>query len=52
MHNIHNSAAVPVDPFSTIGIGLLDWLGLNWYDGTTVRLKKIARTLHMAVKGG
>ena len=42
MHNIHNSAAVPVDPFSTIGIGLPDWLGLNTYDDAYMRLKKIA----------
>ena len=42
MHNIHISAAVPVDPFSTIGIGLLDWLGLNTYDDAYMRLKKIA----------
>ena len=42
MHNIHSSAAVPVDPFSTIGIGLPDWLGLNMYDDAYIRLKKIA----------
>ena len=34
--------AVPVDPFSTIGIGLPDWLGLNTYDDAYMRLKKIA----------
>ena len=34
--------AVPVDPFSTIGIGLPDWLGLNTYDDAYRRLKKIA----------
>ena len=42
MHNIHSSAAVLVDPFSTIGIGLPDWLGLNMYDDAYMRLKKIA----------
>ena len=42
MHNIHSSAAVRVDPFSTIGIGLPDWLGLNTYDDAYMRLKKIA----------
>ena len=42
MHNIHSSAAVLVDPFSTIGIGLPDWLGLNTYDDAYMRLKKIA----------
>jgi len=42
LHNIHSSAAIPVDPFSTIGIGLADWLGLNTYDDAYVRLKKIA----------
>ena len=42
MHNIHSSAAVSVDPFSTIGIGLPDWLGLNTYDDAYMRLKKIA----------
>ena len=39
---MHSSTAVPVDPFSTIGIGLLDWLGLNTYDDAYMRLKKIA----------
>jgi hypothetical protein len=34
--------AVPVDPYSTSGIGLLDWLGLNTYDDAYMRLKKIA----------
>ena len=42
LHNIHISAAVPVDPFSTIGIGLPGWLGLNMYDDAYMRLKKIA----------
>ena len=42
MHNIHSSPAVPVGPFSTIGIGLPDWLGLNTYDDAYKRLKKIA----------
>ena len=42
LHNIHSSVAVPVDPFSTIGIGLPDWLGLNTYDDAYMRLKKIA----------
>ena len=41
-HNIHNSAAVPVDPSSTIGIGLPDWLGLTTYDDAYMRWKKIA----------
>ena len=40
--NIHSSAAIPVDPFSTIGIGLPDWLGKNTYDDAYMRLKKIA----------
>ena len=38
---LHSSASVPVDPFSTIGIGLPDWLGLNTYDDAYMRLKKI-----------
>ena len=42
LHKIHRSAAVLVDPFSTIGIGLPDWLGLNMYDVAYMRLKKIA----------
>ena len=42
MHNIHISAAVPVDPFSTIGIGLPDWLDKNTYDDAYMRLKNIA----------
>jgi hypothetical protein len=42
LHNIHSSAAVPVDPFATIGIGIPDWLGLNTYDDAYMRLKKIA----------
>ena len=42
MHNINSSAAVPVDPFSTIGIGLPDWLGKNTYDDAYMRLKNIA----------
>jgi hypothetical protein len=39
--NIPSSAALPVDPFSTLGIGLSDWLGLNTYDDAYMRLKKI-----------
>ena len=31
-----------IDPFSTIGIGLPDWLVLNTYDDAYMRLKKIA----------
>ena len=42
MHNIHSSAAILVDPFSTIGIGLPDWLGLNTYDDAYMRLKNLA----------
>ena len=42
LHNIHSSAAVSVDPFSAIGIGLPDWLGKNTYDDAYMRLKKIA----------
>src|SRR3954470_12134955 len=42
LHNIDSSAAILVDPFSTIGIGLPDWLGKNTYDDAYMRLKKIA----------
>ena len=52
LHNIYNGDTVPVEPLSNIGISHAMGHRLNWYDGTTVRLKKIARTLHMVVKGG
>ena len=52
MHNIHSSAAVLVDPFSTIGIGLLDWLGLNVYDDANMRLKKIAIANPLTMRRG
>ena len=42
LRNIHSSLAVPVDPFSTIGIGLPDWLGLNAYDDANMRSKMVA----------
>ena len=50
--NLHNSDTVPVEPLSNIGISHAMGNRMNWYDATTVRLNKIARTLHMAVKGG
>ena len=52
LHNIYNGDTVPVEPLSNIGISHATGHRMNWYDGTTVRLNKIARTLHMAVKGG
>ena len=52
LHNIYNGGTVPVEPLSNIGISHATGHCMNWYDGTTVRLNKIARTLHMAVKGG
>ena len=52
LHDIYNGDTIPVEPSSNIGISHATGHRLNWYDGTTVRLKKIARTLHMAVKGG
>ena len=42
MHNIYNSDTVPVEPLSNIGISHAMGHRLNWYNGTTVRLKKIA----------
>ena len=42
MHNIYNGDTVPVEPLSNIGISHATGHCLNWYDGTTVRLKKIA----------
>ena len=42
LHNIYNGDTVPVEPLSNIGIGHAMGHRLNWYDGTTVRLKKIA----------
>ena len=42
LHNIYNGDIVPVEPFSNIGISHAMGQHLNWYDGTTVRLKKIA----------
>ena len=52
LHNIYNGDTVPVEPLSNIGISHATGHRMNWYDGTTVRLNKIAQTLHMAVKGG
>src|SRR3990170_7058707 len=42
LHNIYNGDTVPVEPLSNIGISHAMGNRLNWYDGTTVRLKKIA----------
>ena len=42
LQNIYNSDTVPVEPLSNIGISHATGHRLNWYDGTTVRLKKIA----------
>ena len=42
LHNIHNCATIPVNPFLPIGIDLSDWLVLNTYDDAYMRLKKIA----------
>src|SRR5215216_1999784 len=42
LHNIYNSDTVPVEPLSNIGIYHAMGHRLNWYNGTTVRLKKIA----------
>ena len=52
LHNIYNGETVPVEPLSNIGISHATGHRMNWYDGTMVRLNKIARTLHMVVKGG
>ena len=52
LHNIYNGDTVPLGPLSNIRISHAMGHRINWYDGTTVRLNKIARTLHMAVKGG
>ena len=51
LHNIYNGT-IPVEPLSNIGISHAMGHQMNLYDGTMVRLNKIARTLHMAVKGG
>src|SRR3990170_398981 len=42
LHNIYNGDTVPVEPLSNIGISHAMGHCLNWYDGTMVRLKKIA----------
>ena len=42
LHNIYNGDTIPVEPLSNIGISHATDHRLNWYDGTTVRLKKIA----------
>ena len=42
LHNIHNGDTVLVEPLSNIGINHATGHCMNWYDGTTVRLKKIA----------
>jgi hypothetical protein len=42
LHNIHTGETVPVEPLSSIGIGHPMGHLLNWYNGTTVSLKKIA----------
>ena len=44
LHNIYNGETVPVEPLSNIGISHATGHRMNWYDGTTVRLNKIART--------
>ena len=50
--NIYNGDTIPIEPLSNIGISHATGHCMNWYDGTTLRLNKIAGTLHMAVKGG
>ena len=42
LHNISNGDTVPVEPLYNIGISHATGHRLNWYDGTTVRLKQIA----------
>ena len=42
LHNIYNGDTVPVDPLSNIGINHATGHHMNWYDGTMVRLNKIA----------
>ena len=42
MHNIYNGVTIPIEPSSNIGISHATGHRLNWYDGTTMRLKKIA----------
>ena len=42
LHNIYNGDTVPVEPLSNIGLSHATGHRMNWYDGTTVRLKKIA----------
>ena len=42
LHNIYNSETVLVEPLSNIGIGHATGHCMNWYDGTMVRLNKIA----------
>ena len=42
LHNIYNGDTVPVEPLSNIGISHATGDRMNWYDGTTVRLNKIA----------
>ena len=41
-HNIYNGDTVPVEPLSNIGISHATGHHMNWYDGTTARLNKIA----------
>ena len=41
LHNIYNDDIVLVEPLSNIGISRATGHHLNWYDGTTVILKKI-----------
>ena len=42
LHNIHTGETVPVEPMSSIGIGHAMGHDRNWYNETTVGLKKIA----------
>ncbi|XP_044369548.1 uncharacterized protein [Triticum aestivum] len=42
LYNIYNGDTVPIKPLSNIGISHAMGHRMNWYDGTTVRLKKIA----------
>ena len=45
LHNIYNGDTVPVETLSNIGISHATGHRMNWYDGTTVRLNKIAQRL-------
>ena len=42
LYNIYNGGTVPVEPLSNIRISHATSHRMNWYDGTTVRLNKIA----------